>query len=444
MVVLSLVTGLGVAVRQARVAEAERRKAEARFQDVRRLANSVIYELHDAIANLPGATEARRLLVTRALEYLDRLAGEARDDLALRRELADAYQRIAQVQGGGVGANLGDTEGALDSYGKALTIRQSLAARSPVESPDVLGLALIEFELGALQRVTGEPALAERSFLSAASRLEALVGEGAPADAHRHLASVYQRLAEVQTFQGRRDDALHWASKAQTEAEAAWRAQPEDAASRSGLAAASYELAVALARQERYGEALERTRQARGLLEAGLREDPLDAQKTRILLFALNGESEYLWRLGDVPGAVLVREHALEVAEEAWGRDPHDRWSQMALVVAANALGDVLLKARDARGSARRFRQALRLATQAVEEDPQYKYAGLEAAVAEYGLGRALVSQGTSESIAEGCEALERVRTFWLGLRAKGELHPGGANELDRLSGWLARCPPVR
>jgi hypothetical protein len=88
-------------------------------------------QLHDAIGNLPGATPVRQLMVTRALEYLDRLAAEARSDVSLQRELADAYQRVAQVQGGAVGANLGDTTGALQSYGKALAIRQALIRARP-------------------------------------------------------------------------------------------------------------------------------------------------------------------------------------------------------------------------------------------------------------------------------------------------------------------------
>jgi non-specific serine/threonine protein kinase/serine/threonine-protein kinase len=442
---LGLLTGLGVAVRQARVAEAERRRAEARFQDVRRLANSVIYELHDAIANLPGATPARQLMVTRALEYLDRLAGEGGDDLALKRELADAYQRLAQLQNSGLGANLGDTKGAIESYGKALAIRESLAARAPVDSQDVLGLALLEFDLGTLHRAQGRPGQAEQSFMSSASRLEGLERAGALPDAQRgRLGGVYQRLAEAQSFQGKRDEALRTAEKAVATAEKAWSGRRQDAASRSILAAASYQLAVALADKDRYAEALERTRQARALLEAGLRENPLDAQQTRVLLYVLNGESDHLWRLGDQAAAARVRERALEVAEKALRRDPRDRWSQMGVAIAAKALGDVLLETGDARESARRFRQALRIDRQVVAEDPGYTFARLEAAYAEHGLARALLAQGTRESVTEGCAGLERVRQFWEGLRAKGELPAGEVTQLESLPRWLARCPSGR
>lgn len=64
---------------------------------MRKLANSVIHELHDSIADLPEATEARALMLTRALEYLDGLAAEAGSDLALRKELPAAYRRVGEV-----------------------------------------------------------------------------------------------------------------------------------------------------------------------------------------------------------------------------------------------------------------------------------------------------------------------------------------------------------
>jgi serine/threonine protein kinase len=77
----------------------EGRQAEMRFNDVRALAHSVvIFELHDAIQDLPGSTAARKLLVQRGLEYLRKLEsnGGARHDLQL--ELASAYQRSAKCK----------------------------------------------------------------------------------------------------------------------------------------------------------------------------------------------------------------------------------------------------------------------------------------------------------------------------------------------------------
>jgi len=123
---LALMVGTVVAVREARVARAERARAERRFNDVRKLANSLMFDIHDAIRELPGSTPARRLLLGKALEYLDSLSGEASNDGALLRELATAYERVAEVQGHYLNDNLGDTEGSLRSYQKGLTIREQL------------------------------------------------------------------------------------------------------------------------------------------------------------------------------------------------------------------------------------------------------------------------------------------------------------------------------
>jgi hypothetical protein len=64
---------------------------------MRKLANSFPFEFHDAIEKLPGSTLARKLVVTRALEYLDSLAQEAGNDAALQQELATAYAKVGYV-----------------------------------------------------------------------------------------------------------------------------------------------------------------------------------------------------------------------------------------------------------------------------------------------------------------------------------------------------------
>ena len=283
---LVIVALLVVSVWQARVARTERDRADARFQDVRRLANSVIYELHDAIANLPGATPARRLLVARALEYPDRLAAEARGDVALKRELAGAYQKIAQVQNSGLGANLGDTRTALESYGKALTIRKALAARTPVESQDVFGLALLEFDLGPCNESKGRPNAPSSRLSRRQPVSKELSATGALHDGERiRLAGIYQRLAEAQAFQGKSDAAIRSAEKAVAEADAALRARPQDRAARSVLAAASYQLSESFAGRDRYQEAIEWTVRARTVLEAALRETTRSSRRRRASFF---------------------------------------------------------------------------------------------------------------------------------------------------------------
>jgi non-specific serine/threonine protein kinase/serine/threonine-protein kinase len=109
----------------------QKRIAERRFEQVRSLAHSVVFDIHDAIAPLRGSTAARRLLVQRALVYLDGLAGESSDNTALELELAGAYERIGDVQGMPYRPNLGEGTAALTSYRKARALAERVCNREP-------------------------------------------------------------------------------------------------------------------------------------------------------------------------------------------------------------------------------------------------------------------------------------------------------------------------
>ena len=126
LVVLSLIGGIFATALEARRAHLQRSRAEKRFNDVRRLAHSLMFEIDDSVKDLQGSTPTRRLIVSRALEYLDKLASEAADNPVLQRELATAYEKIGDIQGNPYYANFGDADGALASYRKAVIIRERL------------------------------------------------------------------------------------------------------------------------------------------------------------------------------------------------------------------------------------------------------------------------------------------------------------------------------
>jgi serine/threonine protein kinase len=130
LVAFSLIIGVVATSWEAHRANMERARAERHFNEVRRLANSLIFDVHDSIRDLPGSTPARKVIVQRALEYLNRLSPESSGDLALQRELATAYIRVGEVEGQYLAPSLGDTKGSLQSYQKALQLRQEIASTS--------------------------------------------------------------------------------------------------------------------------------------------------------------------------------------------------------------------------------------------------------------------------------------------------------------------------
>ena len=135
---------------QAHVANEERRKSEARSADLRELSNSLLSELNEAIQQLPGSTGVQKLLVTRVLEHLDRMAKDAKGDRQTQLDLIHAYTQLGEVQGNVYDQNLGDTAGALDSIGKALAIAEPLVAANPRDREALRALAAAQEDRGEI------------------------------------------------------------------------------------------------------------------------------------------------------------------------------------------------------------------------------------------------------------------------------------------------------
>ncbi len=156
MLFVSLIGGLITTTVQRERAQESRVQAESRFDDLRTLANSLLFEIHSQIEDLPGSIEAQQLIVQRGLEYLDRLAAQSLEDPTLRREVAEAYIRLGGVQGQMTGSNLGDRSGALTSYQYALDLAEELTARDPSDLAALRTKALATEKIGDVTSLTGD------------------------------------------------------------------------------------------------------------------------------------------------------------------------------------------------------------------------------------------------------------------------------------------------
>lgn len=94
LVVLSLAGATGFSLWQARI-------AERRFQFARKVANSLLFDVHDKMGVMPGAAVLRERIAADAVQYLDALANEAGSNWALRQELAEGYLRLSLARGSG-------------------------------------------------------------------------------------------------------------------------------------------------------------------------------------------------------------------------------------------------------------------------------------------------------------------------------------------------------
>ena len=191
LIVLALVGGLVATVREAR-------RANRRFDDVRRLADSILFEIEPQIAFLSGSTPARSTLVRRSLEYLDSLSQEAGGNRDLRLELAAAYQKVGNIQGNPNVANLGDIKGALASFAKARTICLDLVKADGRDAQARNRLADVDEDIGGVRWWNDDTPGALADYREALPLRRALLAEQPRSvEFRRGYASLQMSLADV-------------------------------------------------------------------------------------------------------------------------------------------------------------------------------------------------------------------------------------------------------
>jgi serine/threonine protein kinase len=125
-VVIALAAGIAVSMYQARL-------AKERFELTRTLANRFLFDFQGEIANLPGSTKAQQMVVNTAVEYLGKLSQTAGSDPVILLDLAQAYSKLAAVQGGGMTLMAARFDDALASQKKSVELLRRLAAIDPAK-----------------------------------------------------------------------------------------------------------------------------------------------------------------------------------------------------------------------------------------------------------------------------------------------------------------------
>ena len=345
VVLLALAGGILATLAEARRARAAEARAERRFNDVRRLANSFLFEFHDAIRDLPGATAARALVVRRALEYLDSLSRESSGDRALRRELAEAYRRVGDVQGNPFMANLGDLDGAAASYRKAIALLEPAVAAPGATDAERATLAttyLVDAGL-SVNRGMAEEAL-ETSKRGLALR-RARVDE-APADPERQmdLAQAWQYVAFDATAAGKHAEASAALARQAAILETQRRARPADRGVRRSLGQNLYLTGDSATNAGDLPRALERYRAAAGIQEGLAAEEPSSVTFHRDLGYTYTAIGNTEESMADLWAALDAHRRALATFQEMASADPKSTDSLLGVAMSHHNCGEVLTK----------------------------------------------------------------------------------------------------
>lgn len=437
-----------VAVWQAVRADRERAAAESRFNDLRTLANSLIFDIHDSIRELPGSTQARKSIVERALQYLDKLSIEGGNDMSLQTELASGYERVGDVQGNPLGPNLGETAAAIESYKKALAIRDSLYPNAGPD--DRYATAMLNSKLFRIMQYSGDLNQAE----SYCSRATAILDEIAKADGSNALYKVTaarfnQELGDLIVTKAGGDtaSALGHYSRA---IDLSLSVPPSPANAVTGPDGLNLNEKILSVTQMAYkrlgqrhemegrdGEALaaylNALSESEKLLNAG---DPKKPQAEVVVAIALGNAGRLEARTGDVESGRERVRRAIAICENAVQSDPKNVIARSELALLHWNAGEISLIQKDAAAALESFQAAAELQQALVEQNPRDLYNLANLADTYSSIGQANETLGRTEN---SLGSFEKSYKIWIGMKEKGMLAGYYSHKPEQLQNFIAR-----
>ena len=435
-----LLAAAGIAAYQAYEATRQKQRADRHVAGVRKLANTFIFDVHDAIQELPGSTSARKMLADTARQYLQQLGSEPQMDDGLRRELAVGYRKLGDVQGRPYAPNLGDASGALASYSQAVDLLRPLlktpASAQPANLADrdtASELTLAQQRRAALLASAGRFDEALAAFTAAAELADRLVQQS-PDDigtGKRH-ASIRASIAQLQLASGQFEQYLASSAAAVKLYEQLRTRWPRDRDLVRNLASLHGMHADYLIQRDMQPEtartALQSYRHALAVLEPVHAADPDNALVSRDLAIHHNGSGEALLRLQQPAEAVAESRRAIALMAGLVQRDPANVAYRSELATTRTSLSHSLLEQGDAAGAVAAAESAVALFEALPADALRDLTTRYRQAMGHFHLGQALARRGDTPAACKRLRTslpmLEELEKLGGGLSG-GNLQPG-------------------
>ena len=321
-VFLALSGGLAASVYQSRI-------AGSRLRQIRTMADKLVFDVHDAVRDLPGSTKARQIIVQTALDYLDSSANSVRGDAGAEKELAKAYRKLGDVQGNVQAANLGDPAGALDRYRQAIALLDDVIHRSPGDIDAITERLVLYDRVGTLQAYTGQLRDAVQT-LQEGIRFGSSAAGASDSDLRIALADLYRDCSEARRnmndYAGSFEDAIKSLHLYQDVA----LVRPTDRNVTYSLANAYAAVGTAESGLNQLTEALANFRYATTEMEKLVESDPRNVTWNRDLMLKYAHVADVLGNpglqnLGDRAGALRAYRQAADIGKRLYEADPADQ-----------------------------------------------------------------------------------------------------------------------
>lgn len=393
LISLAVIVGVIATLWQARIAQAERTKAENRFNDVRSLANSFLFEFSPLIENLPGSTPARELLVKRALEYLDNLSKEAENDFELQKELGIAYEKVGDVQGNPANSNLGDMKGAIASYEKVVGIREKLFANDANDLNTQSSLADIYKRLASVLNYSNEPKKSDE-FLDKALAIQEKIIAAQPNDfeSQKKYSELLRSKGLNHFFTNENKEAIGYYNRAKEISEKLYNEQPNN----PRISEQYFYIFVAIGEAQGWEDDPQNAaiNLQKGLdLLIGLSEKyPADYAIHRSLMLAYQKRAEIHEDVKEYSKSIELYEKGLLVSQKEILLDPRSFQAKRDVAMAYKKLAQVLDASGKGYESIKNLDLAIENFQQLREIDPNNPETFYDIANTQYSIGQAYIS----------------------------------------------------
>ena len=360
------------AQRRDSAVDAEER-AEERFEQVHKLAQSFLFDFHDEIKDLSGATPVREFVVSQALDYLGSLADlETLDDPRLVSDIMQGYMRVGDVQGGLGLANLGDTAGALASYERAAELAERWTMLEPENPGARLSLADAHMLVGDMLSVRDDIAGAMEKYETSRTILVQTTKASDTLRAERMLARLHHKIANVLRLSSRYEEAAAEYAAAGKIIERLAQDNPDNSLYQNDLAQNLLkQVHLLFFTQGDSPELMGLIDRAMALIRVSLDAEPENSLYLRDLSIASDYRAETLLLRGDVAAALTQFQEGQRIAEQLYRIDPENMQAYRDVLVGHNNLGRALMASERHAEAVTEFEAALKIAETLLAGDSQ-------------------------------------------------------------------------
>jgi eukaryotic-like serine/threonine-protein kinase len=369
LIFLSLLSGITATTWQAYRANIEREKAERRFNESRKLSKFLMTDVFDSLGMTSGTGKIQKDLVENTLVYLDNLAKEESEDLALLGELANAYIKLGNVQN----STINDTEAALHSFEKAVELEQRRIELAPQDAKVKRDLVGAKFKAGEIL-LHREGIVRWLEVIDEIQNLQREIVAADPENAEDsfNLAGTYQTRGEVFAKLKRQEEARSDYKNALQLIETAIISTKNSARTpqeKIGLSQKYIWQGEVYASLEDWQNSAESNRIAGEIAETVWRENPALIQALRNISSSHRQLALAFEKLGDFQSALQNYQYSLRFIDEAANKNPSLRELKRAKAVYEIRVGMALYKVGETKQAIAMVEHGLDLERQCIIEN---------------------------------------------------------------------------